>query len=86
MELLGTVNRILDGVGILLGSPNAIEADSRVSLDRLRFKRGNGLDSVAISMANISRPIMMQTLIEVREAKKDRRAKDIREATTLCPQ
>ena len=86
MELFGTVNRILDGVGILLGSPNALEADSRVSLDSLRFKRGKGLDSVAISMADISRPIMMETLIEVREAKKDSRAKNSREAAALCSQ
>jgi hypothetical protein len=85
MELFGTVNRILDGVGVFLGSPNALEADSRVSLDRLRFKRGKGLDSVAISMADIARPIMMETLIEVREAKKDNRAKSTREATAVCP-
>jgi hypothetical protein len=86
MEMLGTVNRILDGVGNLLGSPSRMEQDARVSLDSLRCKRGTGLDSVSVSMAEISRPIMRETLIDVREEKKAKRDKARHEAAALCPQ
>lgn len=73
--MLCTVNRILDGVGSIMGAPSRMETDDRVSLARLRFKRGQGLSSVAVSMAEISRPIMLETLIEVREAQKAQRSK-----------
>ena len=86
MEMLGTVNRILDGFGSLLGASRRVELDERMSLDSLRCKRGTGLNSVSVSMAEISRPIMRETLIEVREAKKAKRAKANNEATALCSQ
>jgi hypothetical protein len=84
MELFGAVNRILDGVGSLLGSPSALEKDPRVSIAHLRYKRGSGLDSVSASMAEISRPIMRTTLIEVREAKKHQPARVKRPADSFC--
>jgi hypothetical protein len=74
MELLGTMNRMLDGMSSFLGAPSQVAEDGRVSLDRLRCKQGQGLEAVAVSMAMIARPIMRDTLVRVREAKKNQKA------------
>lgn len=75
MNPLAPINRLLDGVETLLGGSRALQRDERMGLDRLRYKQGNGLNSVSVSMSRIARPILAQTMTEVREEKRKQTAK-----------
>jgi hypothetical protein len=70
MNLLNPINRLLDSVDILLGGSRALQFDGSMDLDRLRYKQGEGLNAVSVSMSRIARPILAQTMIEVREKKR----------------
>lgn len=73
MRSINSINEILDSIHMLLGKKSALESDDRMSLKRLRHKQGKGLDSVAVSMSRIARPILARTMKNVREEKKKQR-------------
>jgi hypothetical protein len=74
MNPLTSINRLLDGVEVLLGGSRALERDGRMDLDKLRCKQGEGLNAVSVSMSRIARPILAQTMIEIREKKRKQTA------------
>jgi hypothetical protein len=75
MSALAPLNQILDGLDQLLGAEPELRRDARMSLENLRSRQGEGLQSVAISLSRINRSIMAETLKEVREAQKNNAAK-----------
>lgn len=74
MNPLTPINRLLDSVDTLLGGSRALQRDERMDLDRLRYKQGEGLNAVSVSMSRIARPILAQTMIEIREEKRKQTA------------
>ena len=70
MKSLVGINRLLDGIDTFLGGDRALHRDERMGLDRLRYKQGEGLNAVSVSMARIARPILAETMLEIREAKR----------------
>lgn len=70
MDHRSPANRLLDGFDRILGGKSALKSDPSVSLDNLRSRQGEGLGAVSASMSRIARPILAQTLKEVREAKR----------------
>ncbi|MBP6602166.1 MAG: hypothetical protein KA250_10210 [Verrucomicrobiales bacterium] len=69
MSPLTHINRLLDSVDHLFGGERAIDRDPRVSLDHMRYRQASGLGSVSVSLSKIARPLIVETLREVREKK-----------------
>ena len=71
MNALRQISRVLYGIDSIMGKSSKV--DDSLSLDCLRYKQGEGLASVSVSMAKIARPIMARTLREVREQKQKKK-------------